>query len=258
MATMYLSGDTKLWWRTRYEDVLEGRCEINAWEELNRKLKERSSSSAWERCTARTRVPDADRHCSRKSKQTMGDWPELSTKKDFDSKALRHQKEGYFTMNGNIWIETNATGVNYQKRLDHKLSLAGLKVEGMRRIFETTLEPSHGFRPNCPWYGKNGMERQKNDSMRRRESSIDRSILAYFDLERNDSLVWEPPFTHYSSPLKRAIENIDNLNKNAEVSVSQSSPPFLANPIFHLELVKAKNLMNRRKGDLKDTRTTWL
>ena len=73
MATMYLSGDVKLWWRTRYEDVLEGRCEINAWEELNRELKERSSSSAWERCTARTRVPDADRHCSRKSKQTMGD-----------------------------------------------------------------------------------------------------------------------------------------------------------------------------------------
>lgn len=73
MATMYLSEDTKLWWRTRDEDVLEGRCEINAWEELNRKLKERSSSSAWERCTARTRVPDADRHCSKKSKQTMGD-----------------------------------------------------------------------------------------------------------------------------------------------------------------------------------------
>lgn len=41
MATMYLSGDTKQWWRTRYEDVLEGHCEINAWEELNRKLKER-------------------------------------------------------------------------------------------------------------------------------------------------------------------------------------------------------------------------
>lgn len=78
------------------------------------------------------------------------------------------------------------------------------------------------------------MERQKNDSMRRRESSIDRSILAYFDLERNDSLVWEPPFTHYSSPLKRAIENIDNLNKNAEVSVSQSSPlsPFFSQPHF--------------------------
>ena len=98
----------------------------------------------------------------------------------------------------------------------------------MRRIFETTLEPSHGFQPNCPWYGKNGMERQKNDSIRRRESSIDRSIHSslYFYLERNDSLVWEPPFTHYSSPLKRAIDNLDNLNKNAEVSVPQSSPLF--------------------------------
>lgn len=44
MVTMSLSGDAKLWWRTRDEDVLEGRCEINAWEELNRELKERSSS----------------------------------------------------------------------------------------------------------------------------------------------------------------------------------------------------------------------
>lgn len=34
--------------------------------------------------------------------------------------------------------------------------------------------------------GKNEMERQKNDSMRRRESSIDRSILAYFDLVREE------------------------------------------------------------------------
>ena len=82
----------------------------------------------------------------------------------------------------------------------------------MRRIFETALEPSHGFRSNCPWYGKNEMERQKNDSMRRRESSIDRSILAYFDLERSDSLVWEPPFPHYSSPLKRLIISITFLN----------------------------------------------
>ncbi|KAL5746694.1 hypothetical protein ACOSP7_023662 [Xanthoceras sorbifolium] len=41
MATMHLSGDTKQWWRTRYKDVLECHCEINAWEELNRKLKER-------------------------------------------------------------------------------------------------------------------------------------------------------------------------------------------------------------------------
>lgn len=46
-----------------------------------------------------------------------------------------------------------------------------------------------------------------------------------------------------------------------EVSVPQTSPlsPFLANiinPIFHFEWVKAKNLMNRKKGDQKDTRTT--
>lgn len=44
MATISLSGGAKLWWRTRYEDVLEGRCEINAWEELKRELKERSCS----------------------------------------------------------------------------------------------------------------------------------------------------------------------------------------------------------------------
>lgn len=31
----------------------------------------------------------------------------------------------------------------------------------MRRILETTLEPSRGFRPNYPWYGKNWMERKK-------------------------------------------------------------------------------------------------
>jgi hypothetical protein len=49
-------------------------------------------------------------------------------------------------------------------------------LEGMRRIFETTLEPSH------------------------------------------------------SDPLKKAIDNLDNLNKNAEVSVPQSSPlsPFFS------------------------------
>ena len=85
------------------------------------------------------------------------------------------------------------------------------------------------------------MERQKNDSIRRRESSIDRSIhssLSFF-LERNDSLVLELPFTHYSSPLKRAIDNLDNLNKNAEVSVPQSYLlfPFFSQPhfFFHLE-----------------------
>lgn len=75
MATMYLSGDAKLWWRTRYEDVLEGRCEINAWEEREEEgdTQRKGAVPAWERCMARTRVPDADRHCSRKSKKTMGD-----------------------------------------------------------------------------------------------------------------------------------------------------------------------------------------
>lgn len=95
--------------------------------------------------------------------------------------------------------------------------------------------------------------------MRRRESSIDRSILAYFDLERIPSSENRHSRT-ILPPLKRAIDNLDNLNKNAEVSVSQSSPlsPFLANTIFHLEWVKAINLMNRRKRDQKDTRTTLL
>lgn len=62
LATIYLSGDAKLWWRTRYEDVLESRWEINAWEELNRnrEFKETGAFPAWERCMARTRVPDAD------------------------------------------------------------------------------------------------------------------------------------------------------------------------------------------------------
>lgn len=38
MATMSLSGDAKLWWRTRCED--EPRSEINTWAELKRELKE--------------------------------------------------------------------------------------------------------------------------------------------------------------------------------------------------------------------------
>lgn len=39
MATMYLTGDAKLWWRTRYEDVQSGRCTIDTWEDLKRELK---------------------------------------------------------------------------------------------------------------------------------------------------------------------------------------------------------------------------
>ena len=38
-ATMYLIGDAKLWWRTKYEDIMAGRCEINSWEDLKRELK---------------------------------------------------------------------------------------------------------------------------------------------------------------------------------------------------------------------------
>ncbi|XP_072980653.1 uncharacterized protein [Typha angustifolia] len=38
-ATMYLDGDAKLWWRTHYEDIQGGRCNINTWEDLKRELK---------------------------------------------------------------------------------------------------------------------------------------------------------------------------------------------------------------------------
>lgn len=93
---------------------------------------------------------------------------------------------------------------------------------GMRRIFESTFEPSHGFQPNCPWYGKNGMEGKK--SLLCADVKALSIELASFYLERNNSLVWESSFTHYSSPLKKAIENLENLNKNAEVSVPQGSP----------------------------------
>lgn len=113
------------------------------------------------------------------------------------------------------------------------------------------------------------MERQKNDSIRRRESSIDRSIhssLAYlsffFREERFPRLRTAVHALFLPTKIKRAIDNLDNLNKNAEVSVPQSYLlfPFFSQPhfFFHLELVKAKNLINRRKRDQKDTRTTLL
>lgn len=63
--------------------------------------------------------------------------------------------------------------------------------------------------------------------MRRRESLSVESLLII--LERNTFLVLEPPFTYYSSPLKRATKDLENINKNAEVSVPESSPLF---PIF--------------------------
>ncbi|KAJ7975820.1 Retrotransposon protein, putative, Ty3-gypsy subclass [Quillaja saponaria] len=38
-ATMYLAGDAKLWWRTKYVDIQDGRCVIDTWEDLRRELK---------------------------------------------------------------------------------------------------------------------------------------------------------------------------------------------------------------------------
>ncbi|XP_073098844.1 uncharacterized protein [Elaeis guineensis] len=39
LAIMYLTGDAKLWWRTRYEDIQAGRCTIASWEDLKREIK---------------------------------------------------------------------------------------------------------------------------------------------------------------------------------------------------------------------------
>ena len=39
MATMYLSGDAKLWWRTKYQEIQQGRCQVDSWEDLRRELK---------------------------------------------------------------------------------------------------------------------------------------------------------------------------------------------------------------------------
>ena len=34
LATMRLSEDAKLWWRSRYMDIQEGRCTIDTWDAL--------------------------------------------------------------------------------------------------------------------------------------------------------------------------------------------------------------------------------
>ena len=61
MATMNLSGDVKLWWRTRYEDVLEWRAVARSTPGRNEIGSSRKGAvPAWERCMARTRVPNAD------------------------------------------------------------------------------------------------------------------------------------------------------------------------------------------------------
>ncbi|KAK3041284.1 hypothetical protein RJ639_001386 [Escallonia herrerae] len=39
MATMYLVGDAKLWWRKKYAEIEDGSCVINTWDILKRELK---------------------------------------------------------------------------------------------------------------------------------------------------------------------------------------------------------------------------
>ncbi|KAH7846924.1 hypothetical protein Vadar_019776 [Vaccinium darrowii] len=38
-ATMYLTGDAKLWWRTKYDEIEKGTCTIDSWERLKEELK---------------------------------------------------------------------------------------------------------------------------------------------------------------------------------------------------------------------------
>ncbi|KAA0033369.1 9-cis-epoxycarotenoid dioxygenase NCED6 [Cucumis melo var. makuwa] len=38
LATMHLSNDAKLWWRSRYADIQEGRCTVDTWDALKREL----------------------------------------------------------------------------------------------------------------------------------------------------------------------------------------------------------------------------
>ena len=38
-TTIYLIGDAKLSWRTKYKDIMVGRYAINSWEDLKRELK---------------------------------------------------------------------------------------------------------------------------------------------------------------------------------------------------------------------------
>ena len=39
LATMHLSEDAKLWWRSRYVDIQEGHCTIDTWDSLKRELR---------------------------------------------------------------------------------------------------------------------------------------------------------------------------------------------------------------------------
>ena len=39
LATMYLSGDAKLWWRTKYHEIQRNVCTIDTWEDLKKELR---------------------------------------------------------------------------------------------------------------------------------------------------------------------------------------------------------------------------
>ena len=39
MATMYLSRNSKVWWRTKYDDLQNGRCIIATCDNLKREIK---------------------------------------------------------------------------------------------------------------------------------------------------------------------------------------------------------------------------
>ena len=47
MATMYLSRDAKVWWRTKYDDLQHGRCIIATWDDLKREIKTSSCQRIW-------------------------------------------------------------------------------------------------------------------------------------------------------------------------------------------------------------------
>ncbi|CAL9084505.1 unnamed protein product [Musa textilis] len=39
IATMFLNGDAKLWWRTRWEEIQQGRCRVDIWDDLKHELR---------------------------------------------------------------------------------------------------------------------------------------------------------------------------------------------------------------------------
>lgn len=44
---MYLFGDSKLWWRTKYIDIQEGQLRIDTWDDLKNKMKSQFYPARW-------------------------------------------------------------------------------------------------------------------------------------------------------------------------------------------------------------------